>query len=256
MTVIVGIHCKDAIVVGSDSSATFSGPNDDRTIEQETIKIEIIDGRIIVAGAGEVGKGQRFKEIIKKASKEDKFTKDKTPHEVANYLSHQTIKDFAFTFSGNQAVGIFGKHSYGAVMAFPLGSRLSLFEFGGDNFQPELKTDTLWFVSIGNGQRIADTFLAFLKQVFWEKKIPTRAEGIFAAIWTIQLAIDINPGGINEPIQLAVLSHRKGQGIAEIIPKEKVQEHLENVKEAKLHLSKFRFGDDTTQPFPTAPGKI
>ena len=54
MTILVGLLCKDGIVIGSDSSATF-GTMQNRTIEQPTDKIEIIDGKVIIAGTGQVG---------------------------------------------------------------------------------------------------------------------------------------------------------------------------------------------------------
>ena len=59
MTILVGILCKDGVVVGTDSSATFAA-GQFRTIEQETKKIDIISGQIIVAGTGQIGLGQRF----------------------------------------------------------------------------------------------------------------------------------------------------------------------------------------------------
>ena len=215
-------------------------------------KIDIIDKRIIVAGSGEVGKGQRFQEIIEQEYKKKLFTKEKTPLEVANHLSHEAIKNFSYTFSGTP--GPLGCHySYGAVVAFPLGSKLSLVEFAGSNFQPEMKGDSLWFVSLGNGQKIADTFLAFLRQVFWQNKVPSKAEGIFAAVWTIQLAIDINAGGINEPVQLAVLTNQKGQGVAELLSPQKISEHLQYVKDAKSYLSKFKPFKSTAQAIPEVP---
>lgn len=57
MTILVGLLCKEGIVIGADSSATF-GSAQFRTIEQPTDKIEIIDNQIIVAGTGQIGLGQ------------------------------------------------------------------------------------------------------------------------------------------------------------------------------------------------------
>jgi len=191
MTIIIGVLCKDAVIIGSDSSATFVTPELKGTIEQKTEKIEIIDGRIIVAGSGEIGKGQRFKEVIKIASKNQVFSKKNTPLDASKQISHEAIKDFNSTFSENPNAGGFGKHHYGAVLAFPIGTKLSLCEYHPYNFQPELKDSNIWFVSMGNGQYIADSFLAFIKKIFWEKEMPIRAEGIFTAVWTIQHAIDV-----------------------------------------------------------------
>ena len=51
MTAIVGVLCRDGVVIGTDSSATFTyGPQ--RTIEQPTEKLSIVDQSVIVAGTG------------------------------------------------------------------------------------------------------------------------------------------------------------------------------------------------------------
>lgn len=59
MTAIVGIICKKGVVVGADSSATFNA-GQINTMEQKTKKIQIIDNKIIIAGTGSIGLGQRF----------------------------------------------------------------------------------------------------------------------------------------------------------------------------------------------------
>lgn len=64
MTAIVGILCKDGIVIGTDSSATFSASTTS-TIEQPVKKISIIENRVIVAGSGQIGLDQRFCDVVK-----------------------------------------------------------------------------------------------------------------------------------------------------------------------------------------------
>ena len=59
MTVIIGALCKDGIVVGSDSSATFVAGSLP-TIEQPTKKTFVIGDDIIFAGTGQCGLGQRI----------------------------------------------------------------------------------------------------------------------------------------------------------------------------------------------------
>ena len=67
MTAIVGIRCKDGVVIGTDSSTTFGDARVLRTIEQPTgHKLEIIDDTLIVTGTGYVGHQQRFCEVVRK----------------------------------------------------------------------------------------------------------------------------------------------------------------------------------------------
>ena len=51
MTALVGIYCKDGIVIGADSAATSTTGGGQRTIEQPVMKIDIIDDRIIITGS-------------------------------------------------------------------------------------------------------------------------------------------------------------------------------------------------------------
>src|SRR5258708_758169 len=71
MTAIVGILCREGVVIGTDSSSTLAtaeGPYGVRTIESSAKKISIVDGRIIITGTGEVGLNQRFCGIVQTLS--------------------------------------------------------------------------------------------------------------------------------------------------------------------------------------------
>jgi len=250
VTAVVGILCQDGVVVGTDSSATFSA-GIHRTIEQETKKIEIVSDRIIIAGTGQVGLGQRFKRIVDKENQSNKFQKKttETAIEVATHLYRETIKDFISPFQpispypipppGHSALPPLNE--YGAVLAFPLGKEMYLCEFAIQGFQPELKTEHMWFVSMGSGQPITDPFLGFLRKIFWKERAPTLSEGILAATWALQHAIELNPGGINGPIQLAILSidTQTSKPKAKILPDSDLQEHNESVKAVEAYLAKY-----------------
>jgi hypothetical protein len=101
-----------------------------------------------------------------------------------------------------------GQIEFGCLVAFQLGASYKLLEFSVAHLQPEFKTPGLWFASMGSGQPITDPFLGFLRRVFWppqKQESPGISEGIFFATWALIHAIDVNPGGINGPLQLAVL---------------------------------------------------
>ena len=97
MTILVGLRCQEGIVIGSDSSATFTTPSI-HTIEQPTKKVAIIANKVIVAGAGQVGLGQRFNAVVEKAWSEKFFSgTNTTPLEIAKRLSAAGINDFVET---------------------------------------------------------------------------------------------------------------------------------------------------------------
>jgi 20S proteasome alpha/beta subunit len=231
MTILVGIRCKDGIVVGTDSAATFGVNPQIRTIEQPGIKkIVIVDERVIVAGTGEIGLGQRFCNIVQTAHTNKLFQKD--PIEVARQLTISAVNDFAST---KVTMG-----SYGALVAFPSthgGSELC--EFAASNFQPELKRD-IWYVSMGSGQPIGDACLGFIRQVFWADGSPPSIEdGVFAVVWTLAQAIKLNPGGINAPMQIATLEGVGSKARARLLSDDELLEHQANVDGAIAHLRQY-----------------
>jgi 20S proteasome alpha/beta subunit len=226
MTVLVGIRCKDGIVVGSDSSVTF-GAMGGRTIEQTARKMEVIEGCMIVAGTGQVGLGQRFCHQLRQAYQQKKFS-SLNHIDMGKTMSKLAIDDFAFT----QAI----KGQYGALVAFVSNKEPHLCEFAVDDFQPEIKTDQIWYASMGSGQAIADPFLGLMRKVFWKDGMPSLTDGVFAAVWTLQHTIDVNPGGVNGPIHLATLHIEGGKAVAKHLTEDDIGQHLENVRGAEKYL--------------------
>ena len=239
MTAIVGIICKDGVVIGADSSATFVHGQQFRTIEQPCEKICVIANNVIIAGSGQIGMGQRFCHVVEKAWKKGIFGKH--PLDIGRDLSRLGIDDFGYT---QAPVG-----QYGALVAFFSGGKPCLFEFQIQDFQPEYKTDSLWYCSMGSGQPITDPFLAFMREIFWQDGPPNLQEGIFATIWTLEHAIKINPGGINGPVQIAVLESLKGAPFtARKLKDNELDEHRENIHQAQLCLRGFRESYKPTTP--------
>lgn len=231
MTIIIGLLCQDGVVIGTDSSATFASGNT-RTIEQQIKKVCVIDNHLIVAGTGQVGLGQRFQAIVEQYWNEKKF-RDKSTINTVKELSALGIKDFAST---NVKMG-----QYGALLAFAADGTFSLCEFALNDFQPELKTtDSLWYVSMGSGQPITDPFLGLMRKVFWRNKPPRINEGIFAVYWALEHTIELNPGGINGPIQLGVLTKNNKGFSARLLDEGELSEHSDNAKGAIDHLSKYK----------------
>ncbi len=232
MTSIVGILCRDGVVIGADSSVTFvqEGHIQIPMIEQKFEKIEIIGEHVIVVGTGSVGQGQRFCEIVKKAWNDKVFQNEQ--HTVGKKLCAEAVKDFAETAAQHG--------NYGALVGFPCLGKACLTEFPLSDFQPEMKTEQLWFASMGSAQHITDTFLAFLKEVFWSSSVPNVNDGIFAAKWTLDNAVSWNPGGVNGPVRIAVLEMVSDKYQARILHDDELQEHSQAIIDAKTALAHFR----------------
>lgn len=233
MTVIIGVLCTDGVVIGSDSAATFTaGPT--RTVEQPVTKMFVVgEGEAIVAGTGAVGLGQRFTDVVDRISPKNDFRGNSALVNGKN-ISIAAINDFTSTKAP--------PGHFGALVAFASRGGCHLCEFGAADFQPELKTPEMWFVSMGCGQPLADPFLGLLRRVFFNGKQPSRSEGIFTALWALRHAIELNTGGILGPPKIGVLDYdpttKKGQ--ARIIPDTELQEHQNNIEEAEKYLAQYR----------------
>lgn len=247
MTAIVGIFCKDGIVIGADSAATSAAAGGIRTIEQPVMKIDIIGGRIIIAGTGQIGLGQRFRAHVedlwgnKKLSGADRFA-------WVRLIAGTVIKDFQETSVQHE--------QYGGLMAFPCKHEHHLVEFALRDFQPEFKDENIWYVSMGSGQLIVDPFLAFIRDVFWDGGPPTTQDAIFATTWALDHVIKVNPGGVNGPVRIATLTKINGDWTAQLLSDDDLLEHRANVEAAKdaLRNYKVRMSEGTeAAEIPPAP---
>ena len=227
MTAIIGVLCTDGVVVGTDSSGTFTA-GQLRTIEQPTEKLDILSDRIVLAGTGQIGLGQRFKRIVEHAWGNNVFKGDAI--EVCRQLSAAAIQDFNSTAAQ--------RGQYGAVVVFPVGNKLHLCEFAEADFQPELKLShpRLWYVSMGSTQLITDPFLAFIREVFWVESQPNVKQATFAVLWTLEHAISVNPGGVNGPPRLATAQRIDGECRARLLTAAELDEHRQAIALAKQGL--------------------
>ena len=74
-------------------------------------------------------------------------------------------------------------------MGFSLAGRPYLCEFPVSDFQPEFKTEMMWYCSMGSGQPITDPFLALMREVFWDQGLPTIQDATFAVAWALGRAV-------------------------------------------------------------------
>ena len=199
MTAVVGILCSDGVVIGTDSAVTMGDAIKERyTIEHSSKKLHVLQNKIIFAGTGYIGHGQRFEKVVDKAYVNKIFADRTDSVTVCRTIASMAVKDFQETeFRGNE---------YGALMAFANKNEPVLCEFGLPWFQPELKTEQLYWCSMGSTQGITDPFLEFISRILWPNNIqPTIQQAVPVVTWTLEHAIEVNPGGVKGPIRIAVL---------------------------------------------------
>jgi 20S proteasome alpha/beta subunit len=248
MTALIGVLCSDGAVVSTDSASSFA-TGQTFTIKQKVQKVFVIENCAIVAGSGQVGMGQRFNDVASKVFTNNRC-RTKVPLDVARELATEGCKDFANT--GAQA------NSFGALLAFGASKDIHLCEFAQPDFQPELKTATTWFVSMGSGQPITDPFLGLMKKAFFAHKQPTLAEGIFIVTWALYNVFELCVGHIEGPAQIATLGKRDdGNFTAKLLSDEDIAQHEENARGAERHLAKYKEtlqgGKVATEEIPAPP---
>src|SRR5689334_18140515 len=105
MTVLVGVHCQDGVIIGTDSAVTSAAGMMQRTL-QETgcAKIDLHCGEVITATTGSIGLMQRFHHALDTmlAGRELEKFRGKSPVLYATELAEKTIGDFHRTLSPQQ----------------------------------------------------------------------------------------------------------------------------------------------------------
>jgi 20S proteasome alpha/beta subunit len=270
MTVLVGVLAKDGAVVVADRAVTYGDGARLQTIADRMQKLEIVDGRMILAGTGQVGMGQRMANVVGQFSKQLHAGIPQTaqprhnapPCRAAIELHSQgahadgvrvgvaiaqiTLHDLSTTGAKSG--------QFGALAAYAAGGKPHLCEFGVADFQPEQRTSQSWYSSMGSGQILADPYLAFMRRTFWKGGQPNVEEAIFTAVWVIHHAIEAAPGFIAFPIDIAVLKKWDGSTYsAKMLTDDERDEHLEMVRQADDHLVQFRNPAAAPSPIPPTP---
>jgi hypothetical protein len=224
MTVLVGALCADGVVIGADSIATSTHGLHPLIQIRSDDKVITIGGQVIIATTGPVGLSQRFHGIVENCFNGGAFN---TPCiQCMPAISAATIQDFVSTGVPRTPQDGFG---FGAMLAAPIAGRHELIEFDHVTMQPERKTGTAHFVSMGSGQILADPFLAFVSHILWRGAMPTVKIATLGVHWTLSHAIQYAPGGIGAPIRIATLRNVNGSWRADLIQEDQMQEAAQHI---------------------------
>lgn len=250
MTVLVGVKCSDGVVIGADSIATSSfGASS--LMQIKTDKLAVVGDRVLVASTGAVGLGQRFVDTVQRAWKDGAF--QSSCIDCARHLSRAAIGDFRQTGVPFSPQGGWG---YGALVAAPHQDRPELIEFGAQDFQPEIKSDRLHFVSMGSGQMLAEPFMGFISRVLWGEGVPDVRTAMFGVYWALNHAIQMSPGGVGEPIRLATLRREGTDWVARLLEPEELEEQAQHIAAIEDRIADYPisvFAQAAAEPVPEPP---
>lgn len=261
MTVLVGILCKDGIVLASDSAATFGTGTQSTIGQQEVQKINQVNIHVLYCATGAVGMSQlisnRIRELWEAKEFVGKISPDGAMDKIGKAIAALVAPYMQTAQIQQNLTGGSGTSLCKSLLAISVDRKPHLFQFDF-NGAPERCTADLPFVSMGSGQTIADPFLAFLHRLMWFDKDPTLAEGRLAAVWTIDHVRRTNPGGVGGATQLATLVAKiPGElPLVEMSNKDVVEEHMQRIGDAENTLRKELLGTGVTSSLslPVPPG--
>ncbi len=243
MTLIVGIRCRDGIVVGADSITTFGS-----RIEQEVSnKIQHISGDAVIATAGAVGLGQLIKDELAKGWKSvtDQNNVSAARNAISQLIWSEVRPAMQRTSEAKQILGaddsIFSNVLCNSLIALPVQDSAALLAF--DEFAQSIEVALeSWFFSIGSGSFQADPFLAFIKRIFWSDSAPQKTtDGVFCVLWTLDHVSRVNAGlGVGGRPNVFVLKKTDTTWKAERLNEHDLEEQLIAIQAAEDKLREFR----------------
>lgn len=229
MTVIAGYKTRESVVIAADSAATLAGPGG-YTILQPTKKLEILNDCIIGA-SGPVGLAQRASYYVKNTLERNSDLKKENEAAPLMNAFRQALWDgflrqeFAVAEAAARALGGMAQHpilgSY--LVAVPVGDEPRLFEFDQQGSPEEIRL-SVPFTSIGSGKLLADTLIGFARHHLWRDRELKTSEAVFTLLWALKEAVRLSPGGLCEPIHIAVLERDQTGFKARLLDDEQ-QEH-------------------------------
>ncbi|MBY0462659.1 MAG: hypothetical protein K2Q34_05725 [Alphaproteobacteria bacterium] len=232
MTVVIGIYCSDGIVIAADSALTING-----MVEQTySEKITCVNNDLVIGFAGDLGFSQRYKSCILAAFL-DSQSKAKTPEEIVKTLCTAGLNEYLSTHQANLPIEV----PTSFVVGFVHNEVHCLILLPEKNFQPVMINQDMPFCSIGSGHYLTNPFLCFIKNVFWKRNtVPEVSVGIFSALMALNLAIQVNPGGINGPVHVAVIrKDNENKYYCRKLHEDELSSHQANCDEALRYFAQY-----------------
>ncbi len=202
MTALVGIYCKNGIVIASDSALTVNG-----IIEQIYSNKLVVDParQLITAfSCSDLGFAQRYRNKIVK----EWDTPAKDIEEKINNLSRIGLEEFYDTH--------YPQHKLKVPASFLIGfvqdGEHYLIGLPEGGFQPVRYDQYHWYCTIGSGSEIIAPLIGFIREIYWQNGAPNIAQAIFHAYMCLHLAIKINTGGVNGDIHIGVIQRDEKTG--------------------------------------------
>lgn len=246
MTLIVGVKCSDGIVLGADSTATYTTQlGQQHTIRQDTAtKLHITLNKIVIGVSGPIGLSQSYSDEI------DNYIKGtgskiswRTAQDAKSKISELFWKHARVAWERAETVAkvvgpgaALSECNHSSAAAFAIGDEAHLIQFSTQCHGEEVTQD-LPFAALGSGQPLADPFLAFIRRIFWPTGLPSLLDGQVATVWTLEQVIKAHPGGVGGSVQVVVLKKNdKGAWSCDALSEEEINNHRQNISDIERRM--------------------
>lgn len=262
MTLIIGYLASDGVVVGADGAATLGTTLGGHTVRQPMNKLSVIENQAILGVSGSVGVAQRFSESVTELFQNARpHPSQRSPTKCADALSDvmrpHALAEMAAAKAAAQALGHGGfiqTATCSALIALPIRIKPHLIEFD-EKCSSTLATSGLPFVAVGSGMHNAHAFLPFLQKLLVGDRAVRIGEARALVYWTLRHAIEIDPGGVAEPIAMYELSPgaADGQWLVKMLDAPQRQELDQYVTETEGKLKHAAAPPETPAATPPVP---
>jgi hypothetical protein len=233
VTVVVAFYCTDGVVVAADSMLTTSIGN--ISLGHHTgIKCALIAGPQILAFSGDPGLAARFRAHAE-------ATLPQGPGAAQTALQH-TVNLCANVLNEFNRTGIAPNQvNLQTVLAFEHGGAIHCCAYQGP-LQPRLLDANHFYITMGSGSLSADPFVRFVSDTFCAAGPPGVHLATFLAVWVVKHVIDVNPGGVADPIRVAVFEKNANAAgyTARELPATEIAAHVAAIDDAAEALRSWR----------------
>ncbi len=264
MSLIVGIRCTDSLVLAASGPGTMPSEDGLPPARQWSKKLRVVAGQAVLGVTGHDGLAQEMALSLERSLAEpDKreSADDVLRVKLRDALAAPVQRTVAIhrTLQGLPGFGITSNEYVisQSLLAIPFGDSLRLFLLDPECSITEV-TDELACATIGGAKAVADPFLAFLRKVLWEERVPDVALGELSAYWTMLHVAETCPGALTFPVQMVVI-RREPSGSIDIYERgerelTRIQQAIERGEEMiRRSLRTSAPGPEREEPPPVPP---
>lgn len=205
MTLLIGIHCTDGIVIAADQQASRGPAGGMPTVGSPVTKISAIKGNgALFAFSGYTGLGQQIGATV-----EAQLDLNNNYFGQVAALQKSAFSVILPAAQRAQAMGQIIRDSAseaicGCLFAAKFPDGLHLIEVSPQaNFD---LIDAVKWTCIGGGQANADPFMSFLWNVYWNDRSPNLQEAIMTAYWGVITTIASRTPGVGYDVDVFTLA--------------------------------------------------